>query len=69
MDNAFKYAETTPIETEAEYPYKGMTGIFSGCKYKKGKGVVGVKSFYDVTPNSPDQLKAALDKQPVSVAI
>jgi len=67
MDNGFTYAETDPLETEEEYPYKGYS--FKGCQYKKGDGVVGVKSFFDVTPNSPDQLKAALDKQPVSVAI
>lgn len=62
MDNAFKYAESNFIETEADYPYKGLAGIMSGCKAKKDLGVVGVKSFYDVTPSSPDQLKAALDK-------
>jgi len=69
MDLGFTYAETTPLETEAEYPYSGWVGQLEGCKYKSGDGVVGVTSFYDVTPNSPDQLKAALDKQPVSVAI
>lgn len=68
MDDAFKYAETTPLETEAEYPYKGYN-IFGKCAYKAGDGVVGVKSFVDVTPNSSPDLKAALAKQPVSVAI
>merc|ERR1712080_322694 len=30
MDDAFKYAEQTPLETETEYPYKGYN-IFGGC--------------------------------------
>jgi len=68
MDDAFKYAETTPLETEAEYPYKGYN-IFGKCAYKAGDGVVGVKTFVDVAPNSSPDLKAALAKQPVSVAI
>jgi len=29
MDNAFKYAETTPITTEAQYPYTAMFHL--GC--------------------------------------
>jgi hypothetical protein len=69
MDLGFTYAETTPLTTEAKYPYNGWLGQLEGCKYKDGEGSVGVASFYDVTPNSSEQLKAALDKQPVSVAI
>lgn len=67
MDTAFTYAETSPLETEDEYPYKGRS--FKGCEYVEGDGVVGVVSFSDVTVNSSAALKAALAKQPVSVAI
>lgn len=61
MDNAFTYAETTKIESETNYPYKGRK-LFGSCEYEAAKGVVGVTTFADVTPNSPDQLKAALVK-------
>jgi C1A family cysteine protease len=64
MDYAFTYAETTPIETEAQYPYKGRDGT---CAAKGG--VVEVKSFTDVTPKSPAALQAAVAEGPVSVAI
>lgn len=66
MDNAFKYLEQNEIETESEYPYKG-TG--ESCEYDASKGVAEVKTFTDVTPNSPTQLTAAVAQQPVSVAI
>ena len=68
MDLAFKYAESYPLETEADYPYVAKTGIFA-CKYDKSKGVVKVTTYTDVTPRSSDALKAALQKQTVSVAI
>merc|ERR1712166_210405 len=68
MDLAFKYAESYPLETEAEYPYVASTGIFA-CKYDKSKGKVEVKSYVDVTPKSSDAFKAALQHGPVSVAI
>lgn len=67
MDNAFEYAEKTPLETEAEYPYQGFD--LHGCEYKSGKGVVGVKTFTDVTPSNAQALHEAIVKQPVSVAI
>ena len=68
MDLAFRYAESNPLETEADYPYVAKTGLFA-CKYKKAEGKVQVKSYNDVTPRNPDQLKAALQHGPVSVAI
>jgi len=67
MDKGFKYAEKTPLDTEAAYPYQGFD--LHGCDYKTGSGVVGVKSFYDVTPDSAQALHEAIVKQPVSVAI
>ena len=65
MDNAFKYIEKTPLETESEYPYTARNGK---CK-SSGSGSGKVASFYDVTPNSVAQLKAAIQKGPTSVAI
>jgi C1A family cysteine protease len=67
MDYAFKYIETAPLETEAEYPYKGKDGH---CEYVKSKGVGKVKAFKDVAEDKTGkQLMAALAKGPVSVAI
>lgn len=39
MDNAFKYVESNPLMTEADYPYVAKTSLFA-CKYDKTKGVV-----------------------------
>merc|ERR1711918_321022 len=66
MDYAFKYIETAPLETESDYPYTGRNGV---CQYESSKGVGKVASFSDVTSGSASQLKAALAKGPVSVAI
>ncbi len=66
MDYAFKYAETTPVESEVSYPYKGHD---SECLYEATKGEVKVINFSDVAPNDFRQLKAALAKGPVSVGI
>jgi len=68
MDRAFKYAEKYAIETEADYPYKGWT-LNPTCKYDSSKAEVNVTTFTDVTPMDSDALKAAIAKQPVSVAI
>lgn len=66
MDNAFKYIEKNPLELESVYPYTARGGT---CKFDTTKGVGKVKAFVDVPASSPDQLKAALNKQPVAVAI
>jgi len=66
MDYAFKYAESDPLETEADYPYTPKT---EKCKYVKSKGAVEVTTYTDVKRDSSDALKSALQKQPVSVAI
>jgi len=60
MALAFMYAESHPLETEADYPYVASTGIFA-CKYNKSKGKVAVKSYSAVTPGSSTALKAALN--------
>jgi len=66
MDNAFKYIEKNPLETLEDYGYNARSGK---CNYDPSKGVGKVKSYVDVTPNDPSQLKAALALGPVSVAI
>merc|ERR1712151_331375 len=69
MDYAFKYIETAPLETESEYPYLARKSFF-GCRTKSSATKpVTVSTYTDVTSNSPTQLKAALDKGPVSIAV
>lgn len=69
MDRAFKYTESHPLETEADYPYIAKSHGLFGCKYDKSKGVVASTGYTDVKHGSSDQLTAALAKEPVSVAI
>ena len=67
-NRAWSYAESHPLETEADYPYTATSGLFR-CKYNKAEGKVKVTTYHNVTTKSPDQLKAALAQQPVSVAV
>ena len=69
MDYAFEYIKTAPLELEASYPYTSGAGRVSSCNYKKSAGVGSVSAFHDVTVGSASQMKAALAKNPVSVAI
>lgn len=64
MDDAFEYAETVKIETEAAYPYTARDGTCHAAG-----GVTEVKGYQDVAANSPTALQAALLKGPVSIAI
>ena len=66
MDSAFQYIEKNPLEMESDYPYTAMDGT---CKYATAKGVGKVVGFTDVPVNSAAQMKAALAKGPVAVAI
>lgn len=68
MDNAFKYIEQAPLELEADYPYTARKAF--SCKYDSSKGVGKVGNYVDVRSDSTGaNLKAALAKGPVSVAI
>jgi len=70
MDYAFKYIETAPLMLEADYPYTGRHSFLSKCKYDASKAVGKVVGFTDVKMDTTGaQLKAALAKGPVSVAI
>jgi len=64
----FMYAEDHPLMTEAEYPYTSGTGKSGTCHYKSSEGVGSVEGFKEVSKTSA-QLKAAVAKGPVSVAI
>jgi len=65
MDYAFEYVEKTPLDTEEQYPYKAKK---SKCHMKEG-GVGTVSSYKDVQSRSAEQLKAAVAKGPVSIAV
>merc|ERR1712151_906374 len=64
MDQGFTYAEQTGLETETQYPYRGVDGT---CNVTESG--VKVQSFADVKANSPSQLKAAVAEGPVSIAL
>ena len=66
MALAFMYTEKHPLETESDYSYVAQN---AKCTYDKSKGVVGATTYASVTQKNPDQLKAAIAKGPVSVAI
>ncbi len=66
MYAAFVWVESNPLETEADYPYTAVDGK---CVQNAKIAVVQATDASKVTPNSADQLKAALNHGPVSVAI
>jgi cathepsin L len=66
MDNAFKYTQKYGIESEANYGYKAVDG---SCKYNASKVVFKNSGFVDVPARNLDQLAAAVNLQPVSVAV
>ena len=67
--SAWDYLETNEAMTETDYPYTSGNGGWSTCEYNSSKGVTNVRSYAAVKTNDPDELKAALNNQPVSVAI
>merc|ERR1711871_1810570 len=70
MDNGFKYLEAKGDALESKYSYTGKTGSCSASKSSDPALAKGsVTSFNDVTSDSETQLLAAVNKQPVSVAI
>ena len=50
MDNAFNYVKAKGIESEANYPYKGVDGT---CKYNANDVLFKNKGHKDVTANDP----------------
>jgi len=65
MDDGFLYAETNAMNTEAEYPYKGVDGT---C-HAKSTGVFNSYAYVDVPQSNDDQFIAALARGPLSIAI
>lgn len=67
MDYAFEYImEGNSLETEADYPYKAKK---ERCRYEKSRGVGKVKSYANVPRDNVAQMKASIQKTPVSVAV
>jgi len=66
MTLALQYAKANPIERESDYPYTAQNGQ---CKYNRAKGVVQAKQVFQVPANNNAQLKAAVNKGPVSISI
>jgi cathepsin L len=67
MDSAFQYIiANAGIDTEDSYKYTARDGT---CKYNKATIGATMSSYQDVQSKSEAQLVAAINKQPVSVAI
>jgi len=64
ISDVFEFAEGEDIETEADYPY---TGFADSCWDKSG--AVGVNTVTNVPKKSVSQMKAALNKQPITASI
>jgi len=66
MDNAFKFVQANGgICAEADYAYTAQTGI---CQ-TTCKSVVSITGFNDVAQNDENALLAAVEQNPVSVAV
>jgi cathepsin L len=67
MDNAFKYVEANGLCTEASYPYTAKDGTCkkSSCTMSADSKITG---YSDVT-HTENAEGAALDSQPISIAI
>jgi len=70
MDNAFQWVEKNGIVGELSYPYTSGTGTTGTCKQsKEAHKFVHITGYTDVPAKDENALKAAVSKQPVSVAI
>jgi C1A family cysteine protease len=66
MDYAFQYViDNKGLAAQNDYPYTAADGDCQTVTARSGP----VTSFVDVTPNSADALKAAINQHPISVAI
>merc|ERR1719498_493533 len=68
MDNAFNWVQMHGICSEQDYPYTSGSGVTGQCK-QGCSPVVAITGHTDVTSGDENALKAAVSKQPVSVAI
>ena len=69
MALAFRWLEKHTLNTEANYPYTSGQGVRGECDKSLEMGPVKVTALTQVPQSSPEGLKDALSKQPVSVAI
>jgi hypothetical protein len=60
------YLESNGQELTSDYPYTARDG---SCSASAAKGKVNVTSIHNVTPQSVDQLKAAIMTAPTSVTV
>merc|ERR1712166_311470 len=67
MDDGFKYIKAKGHVLESKYKYTGKTGKCTSSKTENP--AVKVNGYHDVKANSESQLMAAVQQQPVSVAI
>ena len=71
QDYAYNYYETHNAELESVYPYVSGTSLHrTTCQYNESSATsVEVSTYAAVTPNNPAQMKAALEQQPLAIAI
>jgi len=63
---SFQYYQQNYAMAESSYPYQGTDGT---CRYDNRGTGVKASSYKMATANSPSAIKAALDKQPVSILV
>jgi C1A family cysteine protease len=66
MVGAFEYTETHPLQLEHDYQYTAKNG---NCHYNKSQGEGKVSTYHSVQRNNANALRAAIEKNPVSIAI
>ena len=67
--NAWKWEKDHFAMKESDYPYtSGTTGKETTCAYDKSKGVVEVSGYKSIKANV-DSIKAAVEQQPLSIAV
>merc|ERR1712070_1045165 len=69
MDNAFTWVSQNGICSESSYPYTSGGGVTGTCKKSSCNPVATLTGHTDVPSKDETALKAAVSKQPVSVAI
>lgn len=69
MDGAFKYAIENGATSEGQYPYTAGEGQTGECEQSAVTSIATFTGCSDVAPNDQVSLKAAVSKQPVSIAI
>ncbi len=66
MTNSFKYLQSFKHMTRESYPYTAQQGK---CQYDENDGVTKVKSYKSIQSGDVDGHIAALQNQPISIAI